>query len=163
MQKTAFKPPVKQLIDGVVVTPLKPIVDERGYLMEMLRSDAPDFKGFGQTYLTAVNEGVVKGWHYHERQTDNFICVHGLIKLALYDCREGSPTQGAVNEFFLGPIHPVRVQIPCGVLHGFKGLGSPISLVVNVPDQLYHYAQPDEFRVAPHDNEVPYDWARHDG
>lgn len=41
-------------------SPRLPIVDERGYLMEMLRSDAPDFKGFGQTYLTAVNEGVVK-------------------------------------------------------------------------------------------------------
>ena len=91
IQKTAFVLPVKQPIEGVVVHTLKPIVDERGYLMEMLRSDDPNFLGFGQTYLTAVNEDVVKAWHYHEYQTDQFICVHGLIKLVLYDCREGSP------------------------------------------------------------------------
>jgi len=159
----AFKPPSKQRIDGVIVTQLKAIVDERGYLMEMYRSDAECFKGFGQTYLTAVNEGVTKAWHYHVDQTDNFICVHGLIKLALYDCRPGSATEGLVNEFFLGENSPIRVQIPPGVLHGFKGCAAPVSLVVNVPDQLYNYQQPDEFRVPAHDNDVPYDWARQDG
>ena len=34
-------------IDGVKVRPLKPIHDERGYLMEMLRSDWPEFTRFG--------------------------------------------------------------------------------------------------------------------
>ena len=163
MEKVAFKLPTKQRIEGVVVKPLRPIVDERGYLMEMLRSDDPDFKGFGQTYLTAVNGGVTKAWHYHEFQTDNFICVHGLIKLALYDCREDSPTYGLVNEFFLGENSPILVQIPCGVLHGFKGLAEPYSLVVNVPDQVYNYQQPDEYRVHPHENDVPYCWDRQDG
>ncbi len=163
MEKVAFKLPTKTYIEGVLVKPLNPIVDERGYLMEMIRSNDPDFKGFGQTYLTAVNEGVTKAWHYHEFQTDNFICVSGLIKLVLYDCREGSATEGMVNEFFLGENSPIRVQIPPGVLHGFKGISAPKSLIVNVPDQLYNYEKPDEYRVDPHHNDVPYDWARQDG
>ena len=163
IQKTAFRLPDKQRIDGVVVKPLKPIVDERGYLMEMVRSDEEHFKGFGQTYLTAVNFGVTKAWHYHENQTDNFICVSGLIKLALYDCRDNSPTHGLVNEFFLGENSPIMVQIPPGVLHGFKGVSQPNALIVNVPDKLYNYKEPDEFRIDPHDNDVPYDWSRQDG
>ncbi len=163
MEKVAFKLPTKTRIEGVAVKQLKPIVDERGYLMEMIRSDDPDFKGFGQTYLTSVNEGVTKAWHYHEAQTDNFICVHGLIKLVLFDCRKGSVTEGMVNEFFLGENSPIMVQIPPHVLHGFKGLAAPHSLIVNVPNQLYNYEKPDEYRVEPHLNDVPYDWARKDG
>ena len=96
----------KVLIDGVKVHQLKPIVDERGYLMEMMRSDDPNFKGFGQTYVTAVNDGVVKAWHYHEKQTDTFICLSGLVKVVLYDCREGSPTFGIVSEFSGYFCHP---------------------------------------------------------
>ena len=153
----------KVLIDGVKVHQLKPIVDERGYLMEMMRSDDPNFKGFGQTYVTAVNDGVVKAWHYHEKQTDTFICLSGLVKVVLYDCREGSPTFGIVNEFFIGDRNTQRIQIPPKVMHGFKGVHPDHSLVVNIPDQLFNYEKPDEFRVDPHENDIPYDWSRKDG
>ena len=36
------------MIDGVKVTPLKQILDERGKIMHMMRSDAPDFEKFGE-------------------------------------------------------------------------------------------------------------------
>src|SRR5512147_213073 len=90
------------LIDGVRVKPLRVVADERGYLFEMLRNDDPFFQKFGQSYVTAVYPGVIKAWHFHRKQTDHFVCVHGMIKVALYDDREGSPTRGEVNEFFLG-------------------------------------------------------------
>ena len=163
MQKVAFKIPTKTLIEGVETKQLRPIVDERGYLMEMVRNDDPMFKGFGQTYLTTVNFGVVKAWHYHNNQVDNFVCVSGHIKLVLYDCREDSPTYGLINEFFIGEKNPMMVQIPKKVLHGFKGISETPAMVLNVPDQPYNYSEPDEFRVEPHDNDVPYDWSRKDG
>jgi dTDP-4-dehydrorhamnose 3,5-epimerase len=37
------------------------------------------------------------------------------------------------------------------------------ALVINIPTEVYRYDDPDEFRVHPHDNEIPYDWARKDG
>ena len=158
-----FKINKRTLIEGVKVHQLKPLCDDRGFLMEMIRSDDPEFKGFGQTYVTAVNEGVVKAWHYHEKQTDTFICIYGMIKLALYDCREESPTYGIVNEFFIGERNPQRIQIPTRVMHGFKGISAGYSLIVNLPDQMYNYEKPDEYRVHPHNNDIPYDWARLDG
>lgn len=153
----------KILIEGVKIHSLKPLVDERGFLMEMMRSDDPDFKGFGQTYITSVNEGVVKAWHYHENQIDTFICVYGMIKLALYDCRKDSSTYGIINEFFIGDKNPLRVQIPTKVMHGFKGISPAFSLIINIPNQLFDYKKPDEFRVHPHENDIPYNWTRKDG
>jgi dTDP-4-dehydrorhamnose 3,5-epimerase len=131
--------------------------------MELLRSDWPEFEKFGQVYVTAVYPGVVKGWHYHKKQTDNFICVKGMAKVVLYDPREGSPTRGQVNEFFIGELNPMLVQIPPGVYHGFKGISQDIALIVNIPTELYNYEQPDEYRLPPHTAEIPYDWSRKDG
>jgi dTDP-4-dehydrorhamnose 3,5-epimerase len=151
------------MIDGVKVRKLRLIPDERGYLMEMLRSDWEEYDKFGQVYITAVYPGVVKGWHYHKIQTDHFICVHGLAKVVLYDGREGSPTQGEVNEFFLGDQNQVLLKIPPGVMHGFKGIGQEMALIVNVPTELYNYEQPDEYRLPAHTDQIPYDWTRKDG
>ena len=159
-------PPAKGgsiLIDGVRTKKLKVIPDERGRLMEMLRSDDELFRGFGQAYLTTAYPGVVKAWHYHRLQTDHFVVVRGMMKVVLYDDREGSPTRGEVNEFFLGEHNPTLLQIPPRVLHGFKNIGTEEALVVNLPDRVYDYQQPDEYRTDPHDNDIPYDWARRDG
>jgi len=152
-----------KLIDGVVVKTLKVIPDERGWLMEILRNDDPFFQKFGQIYVTVAYPGVVKGWHLHKKQTDHFCCVKGMLKVVLYDDREGSPTRGEVNEFFIGEKNPQLIRIPVGVLHGMKGIGTEPALLVNAPDEVYDYKAPDEYRVHPHDNDVPYDWSQKDG
>jgi len=146
------------MICGVRHKALKLIPDERGRLMEILRSDEELFQKFGQLYMTTAYPGVVKGWHYHKRQIDNFAVVKGTIKLALYDSRPESKTYREVNEFFLGEHNPILVQIPCMVLHGFKGVGTEEAIVVNCPTEVYDYKEPDEFRVDAFSKEVPYDW-----
>jgi len=151
------------MIEGVKVRKLRLIPDERGYLMEMLRSDWEEYDKFGQVYVTAVYPGAVKGWHYHKIQTDHFICVHGMAKVVLYDGREGSPTHGEVNEFFLGDQNAMLLKIPPGVMHGFKGIGQEMALIVNVPTEMYNYEQPDEYRLPAHTDQIPYDWSRKDG
>ncbi len=150
------------MIEGVMIKRLKVIPDERGYLMEMLRADDSFFQQFGQIYLTAVYPGVVKGWHYHELQTDHFVCVKGMAKVVLYDRREHSPTRGEVNEFFMGDHNHILLVIPPGVLHGMKGTGTETALIINTPTHTYKYGDPDEFRIDPHNNDIPYDWSRKD-
>ena len=152
-----------KLIEGVRVKPLKVIPDERGRLFEMLRRDEPLFAKFGQVYCTAVHFGVVKGWHFHKKQIDHFVCVSGMIKLVAYDSRPTSPTKGLINEFFIGTHNPQLVRIPAGVYHGFKGTTQPESIVINIPTEPYHHARPDEYRLDPHQNNIPYDWNRKDG
>jgi dTDP-4-dehydrorhamnose 3,5-epimerase len=131
--------------------------------MEILRGDDREvFSRFGQVYVSATYPGVVKAWHYHQRQTDNFACVAGMIKLVLVDTRDGSPTRDMINEFFIGTQNPLLVQVPNLVYHGWKCISPEPSLVVNVPDEAYNRADPDEQRLAPHGT-LAYDWTRHDG
>ena len=150
-------------IEGVRTKTLRVIPDERGWLMEILRADDGElFTRFGQVYTSATYPGVVKAWHYHQQQVDNFACVAGMIKLVLIDTRDESPTRNVVNEFFIGVQNPLLVQVPNLVYHGWKCISSDVALVVNVPTEPYHYGAPDEHRIAPHGT-LPYDWARKDG
>jgi len=151
------------LIDGVQVKQLRVIPDERGRLMEILRSDDALFLQFGQVYMTTAYPGVVKGWHYHKVQTDNMATVRGMMKLVLFDSRDNSPTHGKVNEFFFGEHQPLLIKIPPFVFHGFKAVSDYEAIVINIPTMPYNYQEPDEFRVHPHDNDIPYNWDRKDG
>jgi len=151
------------MIDGVKVKGLKVVPDERGRLMEILRQDDDLFQKFGQVYMTTTFPGVVKDWHCHKIQTDNVACVQGMIKLALFDSRKDSPTKGKVDEFYLGIHNPLLVQIPAGVYHGWMCVSQEEAIIVNIPTEVYVYKQPDEFRVDPHKNDIPYEWSRKDG
>lgn len=153
----------KQLIDGVKTKKLTVHADERGRLMEMLRTDDCEFQKFGQVYMTTAYPGVTKAWHYHKIQTDYFVCVRGMMKVVLYDSRENSPTKGFVNEFFIGDFNPLMVVIPPGVYHGFKCISEHEAIVVNTPSEMYNRSVPDEYRIDAHDPSVPYDWGRKDG
>lgn len=148
------------MIKGVQVKKLKIIPDERGRLMEMLRSDDKVFKKFGQVYMTTTYAGVVKAWHFHKKQDDNFVCVHGKIRLALYDARKKSPTYKEVNEFILSTEDPMLVHIPKMVYHGFKSMADCESIVINTPTLPYNYKKPDEERLDAYDNDIKYDWRK---
>jgi len=81
------------MIDGVMVKQLRVLPDERGRLMEILREDDEIYMRFGQVYLTTGYPGVVKAWHYHKVQFDHFCVVKGMMKVVLYDSRDGSPAR----------------------------------------------------------------------
>jgi dTDP-4-dehydrorhamnose 3,5-epimerase len=146
------------MIEGVKTKQLKPIHDERGWLMEILRCDDPIFKKFGQVYLSTAYPGVVKAWHYHKKQTDNFTCIRGRMQVALYDNRRNSPTHKEVNEFIVDSKSPILISVPPGVYHGFKALGSEIAFFVSVPNLPYNRKKPDEYRLPPDTDKIPYKW-----
>ena len=148
------------MVEGVKVKKLKVIPDERGRLMEILRSDDDVFEKFGQVYMTTALPGVVKAWHYHKKQTDHFVCVSGKVRVALYDSRADSPTFKEINEFIMELSNPYLLKIPPMVYHGFKCISAQEAAVINIPTELYNYEEPDEFRVDPYRNEIPYDWSR---
>lgn len=146
------------MIEGVATKTLRVIPDERGRLMECLRSDDDLYVKFGQMYVTTTFPGVVKGWHLHHGQWDNIVCVKGMIKLVLCDRRQGSPTEGQIDEFFIGEHHPLLVRIPPGVWHGWKCVGPDEAYIVNAPTEAYVYDAPDQDELPPDTPEIPYDW-----
>jgi dTDP-4-dehydrorhamnose 3,5-epimerase len=145
------------MIDGVKVIPLRRIPDERGTIFHMLKCTDPHFTRFGEIYFTTIYPGVVKGWHLHKNMTLNYACIHGRVKLVIYDEREGSNTRGEVVELFLGPDHYALVVIPPGVWNGFKGMGSGAAIMADCTD--IPHEDVESVRIDPFDNHIPYNWA----
>lgn len=148
------------MIAGVEVKDLRVNYDERGHLMELLRSDDKIFKKFGQAYITTALPGVVKAWHYHKLQDDHFCCVFGEMRLAIYDSRKESKTFGEINEWELGLDNPKLIKIPKLLYHGFKCISKEEAIVINIPTVPYNPKKPDEFRLDAFDNAISYDWKK---
>lgn len=153
----------KKLIDGVIIKNLRLIPDERGRLMEILRTDDKEFSEFGQVYVTTAYPGVVKAWHYHKLQDDNMTVLKGMAKIVLYDARKASPTKGVINEFFVGDHNHILIHIPKLIWHGFKCMSEQETMIVNIVTKCYDYEEPDEYRKPVHGSDIPYDWSRKDG
>ena len=144
------------MIDGVKVTQLRQILDERGKVMHMLRSDSEIFEGFGEIYFSCVYPGAIKAWHIHNAMTLNYAVPHGHIKFVLYDDRSESPTCGEVQEIFLGPDNYCLVTVPPMVWNGFKGLGGETAIVANCASIPHDPTEID--RKPAFDPSIPYDW-----
>lgn len=144
------------MIEGVVITPLRQIPDERGKVMHMLRRDDPEFEQFGEIYFSMVYPQAIKAWNLHTAVTLNYAVVVGMIKLVLYDQRSSSSTRGQVQVIFAGEQNYVRVKIPPGIYTGFEGIGPGPAVVANCAT-LPH--DPHESRrLDPFSEEIPYDW-----
>jgi dTDP-4-dehydrorhamnose 3,5-epimerase len=86
-----------------------------------------------------------------------------MLKLVLYDGREKSSTYGEVNEFFIGDYNPLLVRVPKMIYHGWKCISEDEAIVINIPTEPYDRESPDEYRLDPHKNDIPYTWERKDG
>lgn len=146
------------MIDGVKLKKLKIIPDERGWVLEILRCDDDLFKKFGQVYLATAYPGITKAWHLHKIQTDNFTCIHGMMKVVLYDSRKNSSTYKEINEFFIGEKDPILISVPPFVYHGFKAIGTETAYFLSIPTEPYNYKKPDEYRLPPNTEKIPYNW-----
>ena len=144
------------MIDGVIVTPLRQIVDERGKVMHMLRKDSPNFLKFGEIYFSCVHPGAIKAWHLHKEMILNYAVVYGKIKFVLYDDRIDSKTRGNVQELFLSPENYCLVTVPPLIWNGFKGIGTETSIVANCAT-IAHDSNEIE-RKSPFDTTIPYSW-----
>ena len=148
-------------IDGVTVVRKRTIADERGSIFHMLKATDPEFIGFGEIYFSCGYPGVVKAWHIHKEMTLNNFCVVGMIKLVLYDGRDGSPTQGALMEIFMGEQNRLLVQIPHGITNGYKAFGDKMAILANCATMPH---DPTELiYIDPFDNDIPYDWSLRHG
>ena len=151
---------MKKLIEGVEIRELKKNVDERGILCEILRRDWSIFKDFAMAYFSITYPGVVRAWHRHpkRKQEDCFCVPHGMAKLVAYDQREKSTTRGMINEFFIGEDNMILLKIPGECWHGFQAIGTKPVVLINFPTELYDYDDPDEERLPPNTDKIPYNW-----
>ena len=144
------------MIEGVKITPLKQIKDERGKIMHMLRSDSKIFKKFGEIYFSTVNPGFVKAWHLHKEATLNYVCIKGKAKLVLYDDRKESQTNGKYQELIVSPEDYFLTTIPPFIWNGFKGLDKTETIIANCISMPHN--EKEMVRKDPLDKNFKYNW-----
>ena len=110
------------MIDGVIISQLKVISDNRGKVMHMMRNDSDVFKSFGEIYFSTIFEDKIKAWHLHKESTLNYACISGEVRLVLYDDREESKSKGEYEDIILSPKKYFLITIPPNIWNGFKGL-----------------------------------------
>lgn len=145
------------MIEGVTLTELRQINDERGAVLHMLRNDTPEFTRFGECYFSEVLPGAIKAWKRHRAQTQNLAVPVGRIRIVIYDDREISTTQGQLQELELGrPDAYSLLRIPPCLWYGFSCISNMPALVANCAD-LPHNSEESEQRPM-NDPDMPFDW-----
>jgi len=144
------------MIDGVILTPLKQVIDERGKVMHMLREGDSVFKRFGEIYFSCTHPGSIKAWHLHKESVLNYVCIKGKVKLVLFDDRKESSTQGVCQELTLSPEDYFLVTIPSNIWNGFKGLDKNESIIANCLTLPHN--EKEMVRKDPLDKSFNYNW-----
>ena len=144
-------------IEGIIITAKKVIPDERGSIRHMLKNTDKEFTKFGEVYFSSAYPGVIKGWHQHTRQTQNYLVIKGMIKLLLFDCRKNSKSFNILEEHFVGELNNVLVTIPPGVANGYKVIGVEEAIICNCSDLPHENGEMKRF--SPFDRSFcDYDW-----
>ncbi len=146
------------MIDGVRTKQLTTHPDDRGYFREIVRDDDGLLSKFGQSSVTVTYPGVIKAFHWHERQDDLWYVVGGMAQVVLYDRRSNSTTRGQTDVLYLGDNNPTLVVIPRGVAHGYRVLGSQPVTLVYFTTEAYRPEAPDEQRLSYDDPTIGFDW-----
>jgi dTDP-4-dehydrorhamnose 3,5-epimerase len=146
------------IIAGVTVKDLVRHPDDRGYFEEILRDDDDLLRRFGQASLSMSYPGVIKAFHYHERQDDLWFFPVGSAQVVLHDLRDESPTHGVTQVLYAGEDYPRLIVIPVGVAHGYRVLGDKPLMIVYFTTESYVASNPDEHRIPWDDPGIGFDW-----
>ncbi|MFE4036080.1 dTDP-4-dehydrorhamnose 3,5-epimerase family protein [Priestia sp. YIM B13489] len=145
-------------IEGVKSKKLIKHCDDRGFFAEVLRDDDDLLSNFGQISWSTSFPGVIKAFHYHQKQDDIWFFPSGNVQVVLHDLRENSSTKGQTEIYYMGEDNPIILLIPKGVAHGYRVLGEKSATVIYCTTKSYDPTNPDEKRISWNDPEIGFDW-----
>jgi dTDP-4-dehydrorhamnose 3,5-epimerase len=120
-----------------------------GYLYEILRNDDKIFSGkCGQTLISMVNPGVIKGLHLHKDQTDYTICISGNMRyVAVKDIPTPPNKMQIVETYDFGEENLMLIKTPPGIWHGYSAIGDKPALLLHTMDKTYDSQNPDTLEI----------------
>ena len=113
-------------MDGVILTPLKRILNQKGDIFHAMKKRDDGFDGFGEAYFSSVSKDTIKGWKKHTQMTLNIVVPIGKIKFVVYDENK--------EEFFsvvLSQENYQRLTIKSGQWLAFRGVETN-NLLLNI-------------------------------
>ncbi len=122
---------------------LQPRTDQRGRLVEVVRSHG----GQGQTFVSSTVPGVTRGEHFHLRKVERFVVVDGQARIRLRRLFHDD-----VVTFDVSGDEPVAVDMPMGWAHNITNTGPGDLTTLFWTSELF---DPDDPDTTPEPVEVP--------
>ena len=128
----------KVTVNEIITTPLKRISVIGGDVLHAMKKSDLGFDGFGESYFSQVEHGIVKAWKRHIHMTLNLIVPIGKVRFVFMD------NKGSFREEILGEDNYARLTVPPGLWFGFQGVSENTALVLNIaniehsPDEVEH-------------------------
>ena len=113
-------------IDDIQITDLRRIETVGGDVLHALKQDDEGYAGFGEVYFSWIKCGAIKAWKRHTRMTMNLVVPLGQVRFVF--CQNHA--QFRIEE--IGINNYARLTVPPGIWHGFKGIGTANSLIMNI-------------------------------
>ena len=106
------------MIDGLIITELKKINNEKGSVYHGMQNTEVGYNGFKEVYFSCINEGVIKAWKMHKKMTLNLIVPVGGLDLILLEVENGEIIKNR-SEFTIGQSNYCRITVPPLIIFGF--------------------------------------------
>mgnify|MGYP001568500125 CR=1 FL=1 len=145
------------MIQGLEISPLKVIADNRGKVMKMIDVKVPLFEKFGEIYFSFVYPGVIKGWKKHLRAVQLFAVPIGMIKFVVYDDRSDSPTGGKTEEIEIGEENYHLIKMPAGVWYSWQAISVFPAMIASLTSEPHDPAEAVSAEIN-NNNIIPYQW-----
>lgn len=127
-------------MDKPLIKSLKKNQDDRGWVIEILRSNwlPKRLHEFGQLYISKGVQGKVKGEHYHSRKREWFMIADGNVIFRWKNLDSGEGT-----DILLNANDPKLLEVPPGIAHSF--FGESDFLLIAYVNEAYDSENPDTF------------------
>jgi len=116
-------------------------IDERGWLLEILRDDEIE-EEIKQVYYSTSKPGIIRGNHFHKRKVEWFSVVKGKAKLILED-NESKKRE----ELVLSDDEPTIVKITPNVSHAIQNIGYDEMHLIVIVNEVFDPHATDTFYV----------------
>ncbi|MFN2509439.1 MAG: hypothetical protein ABR589_11785 [Chthoniobacterales bacterium] len=107
-------------------------------------------------YMFTIRPGMVKGWGLHKLHEDRYFVQFGEMEVIFYDVRPDSPTRNQISSVVLSEYDRRLMNIPAGIWHANRNIGTKDVVVVNFPTMQYQHEDPDKYRLPLDTDEIPY-------
>jgi dTDP-4-dehydrorhamnose 3,5-epimerase len=131
---------------------LKKNIDNRGFFIEIFRLDQLDFNSkISQVSHSYIKKNILKGWHFHKRQTQWNYLLKGKTRVFLIDYRKKSKTYEKIITFIVNSNkRSCAYFFPANIGHAYITLGKENHMIYATSG---HYNPKEEYKL-PFDKEL---------
>lgn len=115
--------------------------DERGWLIEAVKSTDVGKFPFGLVHVTCAKPGFTRGGHFHKRKTEWFCVVSGKGELFLKDVKTEENRIINLNEKNM-----TLIGIGPYIFHSIKNTGKKDMILLGYVSEDFNPKDPDTFR-----------------